>query len=154
MRRELAAERRRGQTIRAATIAVGVLTCVAVVMLAIPLSYLVYHSLGRPVAPDVPVPGTPVEFPPNAAIDRSQVLADRGWGIVDRDLDGAIVFFTDALSIDPKNGDANYGLGYSFERQGDISQAEPYLCTAMRVGGDQTRERAGQLLQTHGLTCP
>ncbi len=88
--------------------------------------------------------------PPSAPSAASSIRA--GWAIVEQRPESAEQSFRDALSRQPANSEAQYGLGYALLKRGDREGAARHLCRA-RTGPPEVSREAVGLLRTHDLTC-
>ena len=81
---------------------------------------------------------------------------DEGWKRLEtRDLRGSRQAFVEALSQEPRNADAHYGLGYAAQTQGDHPFAIKHYCMALdNAGGRQEILRdVPALLKSINGTC-
>ncbi|MEO0605663.1 MAG: tetratricopeptide repeat protein [Myxococcota bacterium] len=71
-----------------------------------------------------------------------------------RDPQRAAQLFRDALTLDPTNAAANFGLGVTLLQQEAYSNAVPYLCAAHRTAVGALRRDVEELLDKRAIDCP
>ncbi len=103
-----------------------------------------------PAAPPAPAAPAPKPAPSGAS---ASALRDRGWNTMDRDLAAAAELFQQALALDPKHPDGVYGYGYSLWKQGQTTQALPFLCQAQATGDTSIKREVKGLLEKGGERC-
>jgi len=82
-----------------------------------------------------------------------QGLLAKGWNLVSSRPSDAQRVFEQALSLQPRNAEANYGMGYSLLQQGDTARAQPYLCAALAGPDIEIRRDVSSQLSQNQLTC-
>jgi hypothetical protein len=104
-----------------------------------------------PVKPKDPDPKKPTGTDVRATIDKAWAAADKS------DFVSARKLFAQVQTIQPRNAEAAYGLGYTTEKLGDSREsAIRYYCSAHENVGTNTdlaREIAGRLAAL-GSDCP
>ncbi|MCB9664854.1 MAG: tetratricopeptide repeat protein [Alphaproteobacteria bacterium] len=111
------------------------------------------------VAPTpAPAPAPARVAPPEAPRRRAALsytgLIEMGWAAVERnDLVQALGAFGDALDMEPRGAEAQYGLGYALVKRGRLTEGRLQLCRA-RVGVTaMDRREIDGVLKFHGLSC-
>ncbi len=169
--------RRRGRKTSAAMM-LGLAASIALLVLAIPASLVVYRvardraasqrppvppavalaeTLGGPAPPVVlpapePVPEPEPEPEPVSRPTGGSLVAE-GWKLVEVDASRAVEVFDRALRVRPGDPEAQYGLGYSLLQVGDRDGGSRWLCAARGSGGVELRREVQSLLDHHHLTC-
>lgn len=102
-------------------------------------------------APTVVAP--PVDGPSRRQL-RAEQLVEEGDAWIRRDPARAGQLFRDALTLDPTNAAANFGLGVTLLQDGASAAAVPYLCAAQRTAVDPLRRDVQHLLDERDIDCP
>jgi len=81
----------------------------------------------------VPTAPAPQAEPPRKVTGGgAKAFIKKGWALADKgDNDGAIEMFLRAVEIDPTDGEAYYGLGYSYQAKGERAKAKEYFQKAL-----------------------
>jgi hypothetical protein len=80
---------------------------------------------------------------------------DRGWSRIDReDWSGARTHFNNALTADPGNGDAKFGLAYVNEKQDRLEEAVRQYCRLQATGSGESKAEAAGRLRALARECP
>ena len=104
----------------------------------------------KPFVPPDPVSGR------TASTKSASQWVDEGWSRLEsRDLRGSRQAFVEALAINPRSGDAHYGLGYAAQTQGDPAFAIKHYCLALDNAGGSTEilRDVPPLLKSINGTC-
>ncbi len=97
-----------------------------------------------------PDPGSAPRPKPSGAAG----LVAEGWNLASKDPQAASERFRAALTAEPGNLDATYGLGYCLNRLGQTDAAKPHLCKAVASGPPDMVREASAIIGRNGLTCP
>lgn len=172
-------ENLRAERQRRLTIAIGLATAIVVLVLAVPLSVVVYGTVRdqvaarRPTPPALeealaPEPAVVVAPAPSPALvatepepepvqaepaSATRALIRQGWALADRRDPAAADRFRAALAERPGDPEATYGLGYVYLQAGDTVAARRYLCAAVGGGDEEMRREIRALLERNKLSC-
>lgn len=101
-----------------------------------------------------PPPVEPVAVRPPQRREHARALVEEGDRWLSRDAARAEQSFRDALTLDPTNAAANFGLGVTMLQRNAVDDAAPYLCAAQRTAVGPLSRDVQQLLDDRALTCP
>ncbi|MCB9687453.1 MAG: tetratricopeptide repeat protein [Alphaproteobacteria bacterium] len=183
MRDEPPARPRRRPRRSTAPMMLALAASLALLVLAVPASVVVYQvvreraatqrptpvpprevalaeALGNPppplVLPDPPPPepdDEPEPAPPRTGSTGAALLISEGWRLVETDPQAASRKFRAALDQRPGDAEASYGLGYSLLQLGDREGARPWLCSALGSGNRELHREVQSVLDHKQLTC-
>ncbi len=98
-------------------------------------------------------PATPPSTTPRRQ-ERATALVREGDSWLPRDPARAEQLFRDALTLDPTNAAANFGLGVTLLQREATRDAVPYLCAAHRTAVGALRSDVHHLLDERAIDCP
>lgn len=126
----------------------------------VPEDVALAEALGNPppplVLPDPPAPepdDEPDEDPPRPNPTGAALLISEGWRLVESDPSAASRKFRAALDQRPGDPEAAYGLGYALLQTGDREGARPWLCQALSSGNRELHREVQSVLDHKQLTC-
>jgi len=114
---------------------------------------LIRRASQRAAAPAPPVVEVPEE-PPSRRRARAEALVADGDAWLRRDPSRAGELFEDALTLDPTNAAANFGLGVTLLQRAAPDRAVPYLCAAHRTAVGALRRDVEVVLDERAIDCP
>ena len=104
-------------------------------------------------APPAPRAAAPASAAP-ARVNPGREI-NRGWSRIDReDWSGARTHFNNALTADPGNGDAKFGMAYVNENQGRVEEAVRQYCSLQATGTGESKAEAAGRLRALARECP